>query len=208
VRGAGRGGNSSGEGNGGLSCGLRASYELFRSIVEKAPDGEPWPNFFTTPTARAALHTLDSLQSTQPLRPGIRSVLSEFGRTCASPPTIDHFGDFRTAQRGYIVLLNKTDLFKEQLKKSRLSNLFHDYKGADGDYDAALAFVRGKFEQCVERFVKARPRTVSDHPVRCYVFPVCLSGESNIDTVCDDIFEAVKSHVFQVNLEKLGMSPY
>jgi len=45
-----------------------------------------------------------------------------------------------------VLLLNKIDLFEPKLKTSPLSKFFPDYKGPDGDYQAACNFMKNKFE--------------------------------------------------------------
>jgi guanine nucleotide-binding protein subunit alpha len=44
------------------------------------------------------------------------------------------------------LFFNKTDLFKEKIKSSPLSNFFPDYNGGS-DYQTALNFVQDKFKQ-------------------------------------------------------------
>jgi len=44
-----------------------------------------------------------------------------------------------------VLLFNKVDIFREKIKQSPISDFWLDYRGREGDYDAAIKFFTEKF---------------------------------------------------------------
>jgi hypothetical protein len=44
-----------------------------------------------------------------------------------------------------VLLFNKADIFREKIKQSPISDFWPDYRGCEGDYDAAIKFFTEKF---------------------------------------------------------------
>jgi len=83
-----------------------------------------------------------------------------------------------------LLFLNKTDLFREKIKRVSLKTKFDDYHGGD-DYETALKFVESKFLKCVK----------SDRKV--WMYPTCAVNTDNIKIV----IEAVKCQILTTYTE-------
>ncbi|XP_074547105.1 guanine nucleotide-binding protein subunit alpha-14-like [Halichoeres trimaculatus] len=89
-----------------------------------------------------------------------------------------------------ILFLNKTDLLEEKVKHSHVANYFPAYKGPKGDAKSAQDFF---LEMYVEQHI-GRHKAL-------YTHFTCATDTENIKVV----FKAVKSTLFQENLEKFNL---
>lgn len=88
-----------------------------------------------------------------------------------------------------ILFLNKSDLFKEKVKRVDLKVCFSDYKSGD-DYDEAAKFLRHKFKKLNRRSGR-----------EIYAHITCATDTENVKFV----FNAVKDTVFSGGLKGVGM---
>lgn len=93
-----------------------------------------------------------------------------------------------------ILFLNKSDLFREKIKKVDLSVCFSDYNFG-GDYERACNFIRVKFE-ALNRI------KVGNVPKRLYSHVTCATDTENVKTV----FNMVKHIILNKNLEGAGFA--
>jgi len=87
-----------------------------------------------------------------------------------------------------ILFLNKTDLFREKIKKIDLNVCFEEYKGGL-DYDNASKFIKERFEELNKSDTK-----------QVYTHFTCATDTNNIKFV----FNAVKDIILQNNLRQSG----
>jgi len=98
------------------------------------------------------------------------------------------------ARTDIILFLNKSDLFREKLKKVDLSVCFSDYNFG-GDYERACNFVRLKFEAL-------NKRSSGPNPKRLYTHVTCATDTENVRAV----FDMVKNIILHRNLEGAGFA--
>lgn len=79
-----------------------------------------------------------------------------------------------------ILFLNKTDLFKEKIKRVPLSTKFSSYEGGD-DFQKATEFIQARFTE------------VAHNGKNVFCFPTCAVNTENIRLV----IQAVKRQILQ-----------
>lgn len=79
----------------------------------------------------------------------------------------------------FVLFLNKTDLFREKIKRKPLTLCFKDYSGA-ADYDHALGFIQQKFVG------------VNTSPHEIYVHQTCATNTDNVRVVFKAVRETLK----------------
>jgi len=95
--------------------------------------------------------------------------------------------DFRKSQT--ILFLNKSDLFKERIKKFRLSEYFKNFNGNDMDFEETVGFIKQQF---------ANLCTNSDKLL--YVHVTCATDPTNVTT----LFHAMRNIVVREQLTHSG----
>jgi len=84
-----------------------------------------------------------------------------------------------------ILFLNKSDLFRDKIKKTPITNLFPDYKGPPADFDAATAFIKEQF------MAKS-----ADPAKLIFTHVTCATDTENVRIV----FNAVRTSILHKNL--------
>lgn len=90
-----------------------------------------------------------------------------------------------------ILFLNKRDVFREKIKNTPLSVGFPEYDGPDCDYDAAITFLKHKFEG------KNRFSDTKD----VYTHVTCATDPDNMQHV----FNSVRDIITSQNLRRVNM---
>jgi len=98
------------------------------------------------------------------------------------------------ARTDIILFLNKSDLFREKLKKVDLSVCFSDYNFGS-DFDRACNFIRLKFEAL-------NRRQSGPNAKRLYAHVTCATDTENVRVV----FNMVKNIILNRNLEGAGFA--
>jgi len=94
------------------------------------------------------------------------------------------------AETSTILFLNKSDLFKEKIRKSSIKVCFPDYTGPDSDFQASVEFVTDKFIKLNE----SPRKTVYPHVT-------CATDTGNVRVV----FDAVKDIILHKALNQSGL---
>ncbi|XP_037070951.1 guanine nucleotide-binding protein G(i) subunit alpha-like [Pollicipes pollicipes] len=93
------------------------------------------------------------------------------------------------ANSTFFVILNKSDVFREKLRVSKMVDFFPAYKG-DNDYDSASVFVQKMFLDVAVRTDK-----------NIHVFFTCATNTENIQLV----FHVVAEMILQENMKNAGL---
>eukprot|EP01147_Barroeca_monosierra_P005498 gene5498-7190_t len=120
-------------------------------------------------------------------------VLAEDGETNRMKESVALFsqiiGYWWFRDTSFVLFLNKQDLLEEKIKRSSLKKHFPEFKGRDGDYDAARAFIQ-------DLYFREKPET---HDL--YVHFTTATNTDNIYHV----FNAVRSTLIRSQLKNLNL---
>lgn len=83
----------------------------------------------------------------------------------------------------FVLFLNKTDLFREKIKRKPLTICFNDYTGPAADYDAGLEFIQKKFVGS----------NTSPHDI--YVHQTCATNTDNVRVVFKAVRDTLKKKI-------------
>jgi guanine nucleotide-binding protein G(i) subunit alpha len=93
-----------------------------------------------------------------------------------------------------ILFLNKTDLFKEKIKRTPISEHFPDYEGEADDYESSSKFILNKFLKLNHCQIKTTLKPVYSHFT-------CATDPANMLFVID----AVNSIILRKRLLDVGL---
>eukprot|EP00300_Choanocystis_sp_HF-7_P023936 c2532_g1_i1.p1 GENE.c2532_g1_i1~~c2532_g1_i1.p1 ORF type:complete len:132 (+),score=36.05 c2532_g1_i1:95-490(+) len=110
-----------------------------------------------------------------------------------------------TQKLALILFLNKSDIFREKIRTSPLSDLFPEYDGGD-DYNKACGFVKNLFaSRASKRFEAARKvdklgLVASEDTANAingiFVHVTCATNRNNVEFV----FDSVRTSVLEKNI--------
>jgi len=101
----------------------------------------------------------------------------------------DWFSGAKGPSPSFILFFNKSDLFKEKIKKTDLKVAFPEYTGGC-DFDNAYKFIQKKFLESIENTKK-----------HIYTHLTCATDTDNINVV----FSAVQDIILRGTLEGVGI---